>query len=42
MFILISTDQPFMQYAYIIGTKKECQLYQLKHGIRATSEIMPF
>ena len=42
MFILVSTNQIFMQYAYCIGTKKECQMYQLKHGIRTTSEILPF
>lgn len=26
--------------AYCIGTKKYCQIYQMKHGLRAKTEIL--
>lgn len=42
MFIVISTDQKFMQYAYTIGTRQECRMWQLANGMRATTAIVPF
>jgi len=41
MFIVVSTDQPFMQYAYTIGTLQQCRVWQLESGLRATTEIQP-
>ena len=28
--------------AYMIGTLQECRVYQMQHGLRATTEIVPF
>ena len=42
MFLLVSTNEPFMQYAYTVGTKVHCEMYQLAHGIRTTTKIIPF
>ena len=28
--------------AYMIGTLQECRVYQLQHGLRATTQIIPF
>lgn len=28
--------------AYMIGTLQECRLYQMQHGLRATTQIVPF
>lgn len=42
LYLLVSTDQSFMQYAYMVGSKTECAEYALKHGLRATTEIIPF
>jgi hypothetical protein len=28
--------------AYMIGTLHECRIYQMKHGLRATTEIVDF
>ena len=28
--------------AYMIGTLQECRVYQMQHGLRATTEIIPF
>lgn len=28
--------------AYMIGTKHECRLYQMQHGLRAFTSIIPF
>jgi len=28
--------------AYMIGTLQECRLYQMQHGLRAKTQIIPF
>jgi hypothetical protein len=28
--------------AYMIGTKQECRVYQMQHGLRAYTTIIPF
>jgi hypothetical protein len=42
MYLLISKKEAFMQCAYCIGTKAECLRYALAHGIRTSTELIPF
>ena len=44
LFLLVTKPQPgtLMQSAYMVGTRSECARYALKHGLRATTEIIPF
>ena len=41
LYIVVSTDQSFMQYAYTIGTLQQCRIWQLANGLRATTVIEP-
>jgi len=42
LYILVSTDQSFMQNAYTIGTLQQCRKWQLSSGKRATTVFESF
>lgn len=42
LFLLVSTRETFMQCAYTIGSKEHCMKYQMAHGLRAHTKIIPF
>ena len=39
--MVVSNDpKAFMQTAYMIGSLHECRVYQMKHGLRASTIIV--